>query len=229
MLFAFWPTPGPDYDYEAVKGHAYYDGFYAHWNKNSHPAHYADQWFLNLFPRDKPFVANDGGYDTLNFVPSLATMIFGLLAGELLGGTAGARRKLAALALGGAVCLALGLGLHYGGVCPVVKKIWTPSFALVSGGVCLWTLGLLYAVVDMGGWRRWAFPAIVVGQNSIAAYVMIHLIAHWILEAYHRHFGADAFSVFGEPYRMLTENLVVGASVWLICYWMYRRKIFLRI
>ena len=229
MLFAFWPVPGPSYDYAAAHGQAYYDGFFAHWNKNAHPAHYADQWFLNLFPREEPFVANGGGYNTLNFVPSLATMILGLLAGELLRGAATARRKLAILAAGGVLCLALGLAVHFAGVCPIVKKIWTPSFALVSGGICLATLALLYAVVDMAGWRRWAFPAIVVGQNSIAAYVMTHLIAHWILAALHRHLGASVFTTFGEPYRLLLENLTVGACVWLNCYWMYRRKIFLRI
>src|SRR3954468_11671292 len=50
ILFAVWPLPGADYDYAAVHGHAYYEGFLAHWNKNAHPAHYFDRWFLNLIP-----------------------------------------------------------------------------------------------------------------------------------------------------------------------------------
>ena len=60
-------------------------GFAAHWEKNANLAAHVDRWFLNLFPRGgKPFIFNKGGYATLNFVPSLATMILGLLAGELI-------------------------------------------------------------------------------------------------------------------------------------------------
>ena len=229
MLFALWPLPAGAYDYAAVDGYAYYDGFFAHWNKNAHPAHYFDQWLLNLFPQQEPFFANEGGYDTLNFIPSLATMILGLMAGELLRGPGAAKRKLALLMAGGVACLALGGAMHYGGVCPVVKRIWTPSFTLASGGVCFLTLAALYAVVDVAGWRRWAFPAIVVGQNSIAAYVLIHLIAGWTVKALHRHLGTRLFTALGETYQPLLENLTVGAIVWLICYWMYRRQIFLRL
>jgi predicted acyltransferase len=229
LLFALWPLPPSDYDYAAVNGYKYYDGFLAHWNKNAHPAHYFDQWLLNLFPRSEPFVANGGGYYTLNFVPSLATMLMGLMAGEMLRAGQAARRNFAWLFGIGAICLLLGAGLNFAGMCPIVKRIWTPSFTLFSGGLCLITLSVFYAVIDWAGWRRWAFPAVVVGMNSIAAYAMIHLIAHWTLEALHRHFGTAMFEAFGPAYRPLVEDLTVGAIIWLICFWMYRRRIFLRI
>jgi heparan-alpha-glucosaminide N-acetyltransferase len=228
-LFAAWPLPGPSYDYAAVEGEAFYDGFQAHWNKNAHPAHYFDQWLLNLFPRSEPFVANGGGYNTLNFVPSLATMIVGLMAGELLRGAQSSKRKLALLVLGGLACGAIGATMHYGGVCPVVKRIWTPSFALVSGGICLLTLAMLYAMVDMAGWRKCAFTAIVVGMNPIAAYVMIHLAAGWIVDTLQRHFGTRPFNVLGSEFQPMLENWSVGLTVWLVCLWMYRRRIFLRL
>lgn len=229
LLFALWPLPAGDYDYGAVSGHVYYEGFWAHWNKNAHPAHYLDGWLLNLFPRPEPWIANGGGYNTLNFVPSLATMIFGLMAGELLRSESAPRRKLLTLLVSGAVALSLGLACHFAGICPIVKKIWTPSFTLASGGLSLLTLGLLYAIVDLKGWRRWAFPAVVVGMNSIAAYALIHLIAHWTLENYLRHFGGGMFTLFGPAWEPLLQNLAVGAFIWLICYWMYRRQLFLRI
>ena len=57
-------------------------GFAAHWNKNSNLAWAFDVWFLNLFPREQPFVFNGGGYATLSFIPTLGTMILGLLAGR---------------------------------------------------------------------------------------------------------------------------------------------------
>ena len=70
-------------------------GFFAHWNKNANVAAAFDRWFLNLFPHpaDHPFVFNEGGYATLNFIPSIATMIFGVLAGELLRSSREPRRQ----------------------------------------------------------------------------------------------------------------------------------------
>ena len=77
-------------------------GFFAHWNKNANVAAAFDRWFLNLFPHPAghPFLFNEGGYATLNFIPSIATMIFGVLAGELLRSGPRAGGKLQRLAAG---------------------------------------------------------------------------------------------------------------------------------
>jgi hypothetical protein len=58
---------------------------------------------------------------------------------------------------------------------------------------------------------------------------MVHLMARWIVDAFHRHFGSGLFIAFGEEYQALLENLTVGAIVWLICLWMYRRQIHIRL
>ena len=55
----------------------------------------------------------------------------------------------------------------YSGLCPLVKRIWTPSFSLVCTGMCVLMLAAFYYIVDMRGWRRWTFPFIVAGANSI--------------------------------------------------------------
>src|SRR5262245_18149642 len=88
--FAAYPAPGPEFDYKAVgvpaswPYHFQTGSFAAHWDKNSNLAWAFDTWFLNLFPRAKPFAANNGGYATLSFIPTLGTMILGLLAGGIL-------------------------------------------------------------------------------------------------------------------------------------------------
>jgi predicted acyltransferase len=125
--------------------------------------------------------------------------------------------------------MAAGAAMHYAGVCPIVKRIWTPSFALFSGGICLITLGLLYALMDIAGWRRWAYPAVVVGANSIAAYALIHLTGEWVVVTVRHHFGDTPYNFLGAEYQPLLENLSVGIFVWLICLWMYRRHIHVRI
>ena len=90
-LFAAYPLPGGDFAYSDVGVPADWKhlmtGFPAHWNKNSNPAWAFDVWFLNLFPRSQPFRYNGGGYATLSFIPTLATMILGLIAGGVLKGS----------------------------------------------------------------------------------------------------------------------------------------------
>ncbi len=84
-LFALYPAPGPGFDYAKVgvpqDWPHLYPGFLSHWNKNSNPAWAFDVWFMNLFPRQQPFQFNGGGYSTLSFIPTLGTMLIGLLAG----------------------------------------------------------------------------------------------------------------------------------------------------
>ena len=83
--FAWYPLPGLGFDYTHVGVRAdwphLYTGFLAHFNKNSNLAWAFDVWFLNLFPRDSPFRFNGGGWSTLSFVPTLATMMLGMWSG----------------------------------------------------------------------------------------------------------------------------------------------------
>ena len=81
LAWALYPVAPPDFDFTKVGVPAdwphHASGFAAHWNKNANLGATFDQWFMNLFPRGKPFVAHGGGYLTLNFIPTLATMILG--------------------------------------------------------------------------------------------------------------------------------------------------------
>jgi predicted acyltransferase len=200
----------------------------AAWHKNAHVGHALDLWLLNRLP-GPPFRFNRGGYQTLNFVPSLATMLFGLMCGELLRSGQSARRKLTILVAAGLAGLAVGQILDQTGVCPLVKRIWTPSWALFSTGWCCLILAGLYAVVDVLGYRRWAFPLIVVGVNSIAIYCMGMLLKPWATRTLRTHFGPDVFYAFGPLYEPMVRFTLVGLMFWLACLWMYRQKIFVRI
>ena len=231
--FALYPTPAADFDYAAVGVPAdwphHVAGLAAHWNKNSNLAWAFDVWFLNLFPREKPFVFNGGGYATLSFIPTLGTMILGLLAGEVLRSERPPAARVRWLMAAGVAGVASGGRLGALGLCPVVKRIWTPSFTLWSGGVCFLILAGAYYVIDVRGHRRWAFPLVVIGMNSIAAYCMVELSARFIGATLTTHFGEDAFRAAGDPYLPFVHGLAVVLVMWLILYWMYRRRIFLRI
>jgi heparan-alpha-glucosaminide N-acetyltransferase len=203
-------------------------GFGGHWMKADNYGAAFDRWFLNLFPRATPFEANRGGYLTLSFIPTLGTMILGLAAGRWLRESAPElplRKFLVAAAAG----IAAGLVLHFAGVCPIVKRIWTPSWTLFSGGLCFLFLAGFSWVIDGKGHRRWAFPLVVIGMNSIAAYLIAHLWDRFLLDSFRIHLGADFFNFTGPAMAPFWSGAAVLAIFYWVLLWMYRRKLFLKI
>lgn len=230
--WALYPAPGPDFDYPSVgvpqNWDQHYTGFASHWNKNSNLGQAFDRWFLNVLPRPKPFLYNGGGYLTLSFIPTLGTMILGLMCGRWLR-VAAPRIPMKRLLVAGAIGVASGLLLHVTGICPVVKRIWTPSWTLFSGGMCfLFTAGFSW-VIDVRRWRRWAFPLVVIGMNSIAAYMIAHLFEGFFRSSFRIHLGQDFFAMFGKGVEPFVAGIAVLTCYWLVLFWMYRRKLFLRI
>jgi heparan-alpha-glucosaminide N-acetyltransferase len=232
-VFALFPAPAPDFDYTSVgvpvNWAHHYSGFESHWNKNSNAAWAFDTWFLNLFPRERPFAFNAGGYATLSFIPTLATMLFGLLAGEWLRTQRPAKEKTIRLAASGVVLILIALVWQATGTNPIVKRIWTPSFALYSGGLVLLILSGFHALLEWKGWKRWAFPLVVIGMNSIAIYVASWTMEGFLVDALNRHIGKAAFAFAGAAFEPLFRGALVLLIFWSALLWMYRRKIFLRI
>ncbi len=232
LAFAFHPLPPPGFDWQAVgvpPDWPHLTGFAAHWEKNANFASSFDVWFLNLFPRDARFEFSRGGYQTLNFVPSLATMTFGLIAGRLLRSDIAMDAKLKRLVIAGLAGISLGAVIAAAGLCPSVKRIWTPSWALFSTGWVTLMLAGFVAVVDRCGWKRWAFPLVVVGLNPIALYCLWQLSGPFIRHQFTTHFGQGVFVSLGPIWTPMLERGSVLIVLWLIVWWMYRRKIFLRI
>lgn len=231
--FALYPVPGPEFDTTTVGVPANWQhdlsGFAAHWDKNTNVANRFDQWFLNLFPRETPFVYNRGGYLTLNFVPSLATMIFGLLAGGLLRSARSGEAKVRMLVAYGVAGIALGAALHALGICPLVKRIWTPSWTVFSAGWVAILLAGFYWLIDLKAYRRWAFPLLVVGMNSIAMYVLVHVATDYVTRSFLIHLGAAPFNAFGGFFAPIVLGAGTLLVFWLMLWWMYRHRIFIRI
>ena len=233
LAFALYPLPGSDFDWASIGITAAYEhnltGFAAHWNLNTNFAHAFDTWFMNLFPRQAPFLKNGGGYSTLSFIPTLGTMILGLIAGEVLRSDRTTKNKVQWLVVAGLVGLATGWILDALGICPVVKRIWTPSWVLFSGGWCLLLLAAFYGIIDGLKIRAWTFPLTVIGMNSIAAYCITESMHGFIGENLKTHLGQQFFAFAGAGYEPFFLGAAILLMMWLVLFWMYRRKIFLRI
>lgn len=235
LAFAMYPIFKPnllsDYDLIGVPYNWAHNlnGFAAHWNKNTNLAWAFDRWFLNLFPRESPFWGNKGGYVTLSFIPTLGTMILGLIAGNVLKDSSLANEKAKRLLIIGVSLLLTGWLLDALNICPNVKRIWTPTWTLFSGGWCFLFLTLFYWLIDVLKTKKWYFAFIVVGANSIAAYIIAHTIDGFIGSSLSIHLGKQYAEVFGLAYAPLIRGLLVLFFEWLILFWMYRKRIFIKI
>jgi predicted acyltransferase len=231
--FAFYPLPGGSFDYAAAGAIPNWehnlDGFAAHWNKNTNFASAFDKWFLNLFPGERTFLFNEGGYVTLSFIPTLGTMILGLFAGNILRSKASSREKIKRFIWIGVVLYAAGFLLHFTGINPIVKRIWTPAWVLFSGACCFLLLAIFYSIIDVKKIKSWSFPLMVIGMNSIAAYVIAHTITSFIESSFSIHLVQRYDEVFGEAYSTLVSGTLVLLTEFYVLYWMYNKKIFIKV
>jgi predicted acyltransferase len=163
---------------------------------------------------------NEGLISTL---PAICTALMGALAGQWLRSNRTGSRKAAGLAGAGVACLAT--GYLWAQVFPVIKILWTSSFVLWAGGWSLLLLALFYWVIDVLGFRKWAFFFVVIGMNAIAIYVLqgfvnFGVIAKFFLEGVEKNAGAIAPLVL--PFGAL-------AIRWLLLFFLYRHKIFFKV
>jgi len=151
------------------------------------------------------------------------------MCGELLRSRRLPSQKLNCLFAAGIAGLIVGQVLNLTGVCPLVKRIWTPSWSLFSTGWCCLLLACFYGVIDVLEFKWWAWPLIVVGVNSIAIYCMGMLLRGWTRGMLRTHLGEDVFLYWGPLWEPFVQNMLVGLVFWIMCLWLYRQKIFIRI
>jgi predicted acyltransferase len=193
---------------------------------------------------DHPFVPNEnfgtwldlqyGGADlrgswvSFNALPTTAHTIWGVLVGKLLSRDMPAGKKLKWMLVAGVSLIVIGYLLDT--VTPIVKRIATASFVLTSGGWSILVLALLYWIVDMkklsGGWTQF-FQ--IVGMNSLFIYLFAHLDGADFIENIFHPFTYFLFGWMNVLAVKIMTSLVVWLALWGICYWMYRRRLFIKI
>ncbi|HXY07262.1 MAG TPA: hypothetical protein VEI52_05340 [Terriglobales bacterium] len=189
---------------------------------NHNLVHWVDIALLGQIHWDRWPFADEGWGTVLSTIPTISTTLLGLLIGELLITPGSKQRKARLIGAIGLGCIAVGFAISP--IVPIVMKMWTTSYGLVSAGwACLMFL-VFYWLVDIRGYRRWAFFLTVIGMNAIFIYMfssLIHLDP--IVDVFTQRI-ARALPNSG----LLFQQVAILVVEWLILLWMYKRKIFLR-
>ena len=163
----------------------------------------------------------------LSTVPAIATAMLGCFSGEWLrlGGTGerGNRKALGLMAAGVVFVLA---GLLWNRYFPICKQLWSSSFVCFVGGFSMFGLGVFYWLIDVKGWNGWAFFFVVIGMNSIAIYLAQKLVSFQNIS---NMFFGDAISRTPEIWHAPLNSCGYVAVCWLFLFFLYRRKIFLKV
>lgn len=174
------------------------------------------------------YLGNHDPEGIMSTIPAISTALLGVLTGQLLAGnfkTFTPFQKAMIILGAGLVCL--GIGWLWDMVFPINKNLWTSSFVMFAGGWSLLLLGVFYMVIDVWGFRKWAFFFVVIGLNSILIYMLNGGIISFSQMG--QYFFGGLASLFSEPAGKVV--LISGAICceWLFFYMLYRYKIFLKV
>jgi len=155
-------------------------------------------------------------------LPTISTTILGLLIGEWLMSARSKESKAKMIAGAGVFCLAAGYALS--SFVPVIMKIWTTSYGLVSAGWACVMFLLFYWVIDVRGHQKGSLLFVVIGSNAVFIYMVASIVPlrQWVSIFTRSMVGASGHL---EP---LLHAVVVLVVEWLVLFWMYRNKIFIK-
>jgi predicted acyltransferase len=161
-------------------------------------------------------------------IPAIATALLGALTGQfLLKFQEGQFSLKKALFLGLGGLLALLLGIVWNFYFPINKNLWTSSFVLYAGGWSLLLLALFYLIIDVWGFKKWAFFFKVIGLNSITIYMVQWNLINF--QTANKFFFGGLISWFSSPWDMVVTAIGYIICMWLFLYILYRNRIFLKV
>lgn len=167
---------------------------------------------------------------TLNAIPTIAHTVWGVLCGKLLMSNKNVNEKIKWMVIAGLSGLVIGYALHFLNITPIIKKIATSSFVFVSGGWSVLVLTFSYWLIDVK--KKFISGSnifVIVGMNCIFIYVFFMVGGASMISNIYTPFCKALFSWGGEILAGIMRSLAVWASLWYICYWLYKNKLFIRI
>ena len=171
---------------------------------------------------------NKGGWVAINCLPTAVHTIAGALAGKVL---LYHSEKLKPLLLWGVLCLIIGYALDIAGITPIIKRIATTSFTIASLGWCLLGLAACYWWIDIKNHRRYLTFFTIVGMNAIFIYLFFEIVGNRWFNGYIGRItnGLMDFTAIPEMPKLIITSLCIFTLEWLLCYFLYRKKIFFKL
>ncbi len=203
LLYRYWRVPG--------------------FNQPFEPDHGFGAWFDMLVMGKLSM----GHWAAFNAVPTTAHTMWGVLAGQVLKSSREPMKRIRILAFAGLVAIVLGYALNP--ITPIIKRICTSSFVIVSGGWCLLTLALCYWLIDVKKWRKGVLFFNIVGMNSLFIYLFCNTGGAGWLNRIAKPFTMELFAWAGHTGALIVTSFVVWGMLWYLCYWLYKNRIFIRI
>ena len=203
LLYRLWPVPG--------------------FNQPFVPDHGFGAWVDMAIMRK----LSDGHWVAFNAVPTTAHTMWGVLAGQVLKSSRAPWRKIQILAIAGAIGVVAGYSLNP--LTPIIKRICTSSFVIVSGGWCLLALAFSYWLIDMKGLKKWSVFFNIVGMNSLLIYLFAETGGAGWFHRIAQPFTMGLFAWGGQLAAQIVTSLVVWGMLWYLCFWLYRNRVFIRI
>ena len=171
---------------------------------------------------------NRGGWVAINCIPTAVHTIAGVMAGQVL---LDRENKLRPLLIWGVACLTIGYGLDVAGITPIIKRIATSSFTLASLGWCLFGLALCYWWIDIKNHRKYLTFFVVMGMNAIFIYLFFEIVGNRWFNGYIGRISNGLMDFAGMPEmpKLIITSLCIFTLEWLLCYFLYRKKIFFKL
>ncbi len=169
-----------------------------------------------------------GTYDELGIftqLPALCLTLLGAFTGDILRNhslTDG--KKFMRLLIVSAICIVMGLiwSLHF----PISKHLWSSSFILLTGGMSVGLMAVFYGVIDILNVKKWSFFFVVIGMNSLAIYMLYRFVNFRYTS---RMLFEGLYINLDEKWHGVFETFGAVALVWILLYFLYKRKIFFKI
>jgi predicted acyltransferase len=202
LLYRFWPVAGFDQPFTPDKN-------FGSW--------------VDLLLMGK---LSGGHWVVVNALPTTAHTMWGVLAGQLLRSHRDSFQKIKILAGTGLLGVVIGYAMNPW--TPIIKRICTSSFVIVSGGWCLLALVFSYWLIDVKGFKKWTLFFNIVGMNSLLIYMFTNTGGGEWFHSLARPFTMGLMGWAGEFNARIFTGLVVWGMLWSLCYGFYKKKIFLK-
>lgn len=197
------------------------EGFNHPWEPFQNMGSWVNNWLENT---DKASI-----WASLNAISTTAHTIWGVLCGMLLMSNKTAAQKIKILLIAGVGSLIIGFGLDLLSITPIIKKIATSSFIFASAGWAILALTISYWIIDVKKFVAGSKFFVVVGMNCIFIYLLFSLGGARILSDIYKPFISQFLLWGGHLFTGILISAAVWASLWYICYWLYEKKIFIKI